>query len=171
MFVITFFTFMLFSFQAFKFTQYVNHKIRNINKLTIFDNKNDYNMFSDRFVYIISHHYYCDDYNYPSYHDLHRIYQTDKEAFQKIYNTYSDEDEYHFKVVKYRMNQIDEDDQFSEVLYDSYKHIINENLQVTKREILKKEEYPQVRRLYYWALTEEEKEKKRKNSLRFYKSI
>ena len=170
MFVITFFTLMLFSFNAFKFTQYVKHKNRNMNKLTVYDSDN-YDLFSERFVYIISHHYYCDDYNYPSYHDLHRIYQTDKEAFQKIHDMYRDDDEYHFKVVKYRMNRIDEDDQFSEVLYDSYKHIINESLEVIKREIMKKEEYPQVRRLYYWALTEEEKEKKRKNSLRFDKSI
>jgi len=160
MFVITFFAFILFSVNAFKF---INN--RNINKLTIYnnhnDNDNDYNLFSDKFVYIISHHYYCDDYNFPSYHDLHRIYQTDKEAFQKICDMYSDEDEYHFKVVKYRMNKINEDHQISEVLYDSYKHIINENLEVIKREIMKKEEYPQVRRLYYWALTEEEKEKKK----------
>jgi len=110
---------------------------------------NEYNRMSDSFVYIISHHYFPDDFFYSSYQDLHKIYQTDKEAFQKIYSMYSDEDTYHFKVIKYKMNKIDRDEQINEVLYDSYKHVINESLQVIKREKEEKEEYPQVRRLYY----------------------
>ena len=151
------FTFILFIniSNAFKNTYYLHNKVKLSNKIynqNILNNDN--NMFTDDFVYIISHHYTCEDYYYQSYCDLHRIYKTDKEAFLKIYNNKFD-DKYnkslHFKVIKYKINKVNEDKQFSEVLYDSYKHIINKNLKVINRRKKKKENYAQTNRLYYWA--------------------
>jgi len=68
------FTFILSTFisDAFKNTFHLHNKFRMSNKLY---NQNILN--NDNFVYIISHHYLCDDYFYPSYCDLHRIYKTD----------------------------------------------------------------------------------------------
>jgi hypothetical protein len=119
---------------------------------------------SNNFVYIISHHYFSDDWNYPPYCDLYKIYKTEKEAFEKLYyfNNYTNhenytnyENEYHFKVVKYRINTINENDdtldEDSKILYDSYKHIINENLEIIEREVVEKETHPQVRRLNHWT--------------------
>ena len=153
---------------------YVNHKLESVHKLYSENNiniyNNEYNIMSDSFVYIIIHHYYCDDPFYEPYDDLHRIYKTDKEAFRKIRNIYANVCDYHFKVIKYKINNIPEyepisevydshkdviDHQISEVLYDSYKHIINEQLEVIKREIEQKEEYLQVRRLYHWVETKQ----------------
>jgi hypothetical protein len=155
-------TFVLFitTYNAFKFTNYVNYKLKIGNELhienkpNIYNDNNKHNIMTDNFIYIISHHYNCDDYFYQPYCDLYRVYQTDNEAFQEIYNIYNNkyDDNYHFKVVKYRINKINEDEQLSEVLYDSYKHIINEKLEVINREIEKKEEFLQVSRLYNWAL-------------------
>jgi hypothetical protein len=151
---------MLFTFvsDAFKNTYYLHHKVKMSNKLYIQnilnDNNDNNNIIPDDFVYIISHHYECDDYFYQSYCDLHRIYKTDKEAFLKIYNNKFD-DKYnkdlHFKVIKYKINKINETEQFSEVLYDSYKHIINKNLKVINRRKEKIEDFSQTWRLYYWA--------------------
>jgi hypothetical protein len=112
------------------------------------NNKINNNM-TDKFVYIINHHYYCDDYYYPPYCDLYRIYQTDKEAYQTIYDWFKidNEEVHHFKVMKYRINKKNEPSPFSEVLYDSYKHIINENLEIIERENEKEENHPQIRRI------------------------
>jgi len=151
-----FFTFVS---DAFKNTYYLHHtlhhKVKMSNKLYNQNILNDNNnIIPDDFVYIISHHYECDDYFYESYCDLHRIYKTDKEAFLKIYNNKFD-DKYnknlHFKVIKYKINKIDETEQFSEVLYDSYKHIINKNLKVINRRKEKIADFAQSERLYYWA--------------------
>jgi hypothetical protein len=120
----------------------------------LFDhNNNDNNIITNDFVYIISHHYECDDYFYPSYCDLHRIYKTEKEAFLKIYNNKFDKDykNLHFKVVKYKFNKINETEQCSEVLYDSYKHIINKSLKLVHRKKEKVEDFAQTWRLYCWA--------------------
>jgi hypothetical protein len=154
------FTFILFTFtsNAFKNTFNLYNKLKSSNKLfnnNILNNdilNNDNNIITDNFLYIISHHYECDDYFYQSYCDLHRIYKSDKEAFLNIYN-YKFDDKYknlHFKVVKYKINKINENEQFSEVLYDSYKHIINKNLTVINRRKEKKEDFAQTYRLYYW---------------------
>ena len=121
------------------------------NELKITNNNND--IITNNYLYIISHHYQCDDYFYQPYCDLYRIYKTYKEAFQEIYNMYDNElyKDYHFKVVKYRINKINEDQQISYILYDSYKHLINEKLEVINKEIEQEEDFLQVRRLYHWA--------------------
>ena len=49
--------------------------------------------------------------------------------------------------MKYRINKINESSPFSEILYDSYTHIINDKLEIIERENTKKESYPQMRRL------------------------
>ena len=106
------FTFILFTFlsNALKKNNYLHHKLKMGRKLY---NQNilndDNNTITDNFVYIISHHYTCEDYFYQSYCDLHRIYKTDKEAFLKIYNNKFDNKynkDLHFKVVKYKINKI-----------------------------------------------------------------
>ena len=145
LFIFTLFTFVSHSFKS---TLNLYNKFKTSNKL--FNN----NIITDDFVYIISHHYECDDYYYQSYCDLYRIYKTEKEAFLKIYNNkfHDKNNKYlHFKVIKYKINKINETEQFSEVLYDSYKHIINKNLQIIKRKIEKQEDFRQSWRLYDWA--------------------
>ena len=157
MFFINLFTFIVFTFvsDAFKNTNFLHYKLKISYKLynqNILNNDN--NIFTDNFVYIISHHYTCEDYFYQSYCDLHRIYKTEKEALLKIYNIkFNDEYDknYHFKVVKYKINKINENEQFSEVLYDSYKHKINKNLEVINRLKEKKEDFAQTFRLYDWG--------------------
>ena len=75
------FTFTLFTFvsHAFKNThRLLNNKL--ISSTTLF-NQNNIN----DFIYIISHHYECDDYFYASYCDLHRVYKTEKEAFLHLF--------------------------------------------------------------------------------------
>jgi hypothetical protein len=150
------FTFTLFTFvsHAFKNTFIFHNQFKSSNKL--FNNNilnNDNHIITDDFVYIITHHYECDDWFYQSYCDLHRIYKTEKEAFLKIYNNKvcKDYKDLHFKVVKYKINKINETEQFSEVLYDSYKHIINKNLQLINRKKEKQEDFRQTWRLYNWA--------------------
>jgi hypothetical protein len=149
------FTFTLFTFvsRAFKNTFILHNQLKNSNKLFNHNILNNDNIITHDFVYIISHHYECDDYFYQSYCDLHRIYKTEKESFLKIYNNKFDKDykDLHFKVVKYKINKINETEQFSEVLYDSYKHIINKNLQVINRKKEKHEDFAQTWRLYDWT--------------------
>lgn len=105
------------------------------------------------FVYCITHLYYPDDYCYPKYIDLHRIYLTQNEALRQICNMYTNIDtaNLHFQVIQYQLNQIDENNQDVQtkkfIIYDSYFHYVDDNLQILTRNEPIIERYPQVRRL------------------------
>lgn len=67
MFFINLFTFILFTFasDAFKNTNFIHYKLKMSNILYTQNILNN-DMFTYNFVYIISHHYTCKDYFYPS---------------------------------------------------------------------------------------------------------
>jgi len=114
---------------------------------------NNKNIINDNFLYIITHIYECDDYFYQNYCDVYRIYKNKIEALQQIYNINNNEElkEYHFKIIKYRINTINEMNKYTEIIYDSNKHIITEKLEINVKDIEKEEDFIQARRLYNWA--------------------